>query len=173
MIRVKKITSFAELPEEPAVYALYGGQGNSLYVAYVGQAKQLKSRIVQHLVRRDSSITTGMSAVSLNPDQVTQVAWWQHPNFDQPAILAAAEVVAFDILDPVLRSRITTQKSSRHFYNDESFYAEIKALFEGESHGCLILPTLREAIQRIAALEDLVADLQNRVFELERNRGKL
>ncbi|HEU5375819.1 MAG TPA: hypothetical protein VFV38_10300 [Ktedonobacteraceae bacterium] len=170
---MKKITSFAELPEEPAIYALYGGQGKTLYVAYVGQAGQLKSRITQHLVRRDSSIATGASVVSLNPDKVTQVAWWGHPHFEQPAMLTAAESVAFDVLDPVLRSRLAAQKSSRPFYEDEQFYAEMKALFAGEPHGCLALPTFREAILRIATLEEQVADLQRRVLELEKGRGKL
>ena len=56
-----------DLPNRPAVYALYSGNGNSRYVAYVGIAGKLKQRITQHFIRRDSSVATGVSAVSLNP----------------------------------------------------------------------------------------------------------
>jgi excinuclease UvrABC nuclease subunit len=69
------ITATSELPNLPAIYAMYGGQGRSRYVAYVGLATKLKSRVEQHLVRRDSSVTTGVSAVSLNPEYVTEVRW--------------------------------------------------------------------------------------------------
>lgn len=100
-----EVTSITDLPSVPAVYAMYGGQGRSQYVAYVGLAKKLRGRVDQHLVRRDSSVTTGVSAVSLNSDFVTQVRWWTHPDFDKQDILEAAELVAFDVLEPSLRSR--------------------------------------------------------------------
>jgi hypothetical protein len=80
-------TTITDLPSVPAVYAMYGGQGRSQYVAYVGLAGKLRGRIEQHLVRRDSSVTTGVSAVSLNPECVTQVRWWQHPDFEKQDIL--------------------------------------------------------------------------------------
>ena len=72
----------SDLPKVPAVYALYGGRGRGSYVAYVGQAVKLRVRIEQHLVRRDSSVVTGVAAVSLNPDHVTEVRWWVHPEFE-------------------------------------------------------------------------------------------
>ena len=53
------VSPIADLPNEPAVYAMYGGSGAGLYVAYVGVASKLKQRVTQHLVRRDSSVTTG------------------------------------------------------------------------------------------------------------------
>src|SRR2546426_281857 len=91
------------LPDQPAVYALYGAGQD---VAYVGIAsKSLKDRITQHLVRRDSSVTTGVSVVSLNPDLVRRVDWWLHPRFTDSVALQAAEVIAFEVLDPVMRSR--------------------------------------------------------------------
>ena len=75
------ITSINDLPNVPSVYAMYGGQGRGLYVAYVGIAGKLKQRIIQHLIRRDSSVATGTSAVALNPDYITQVKWWEHSDF--------------------------------------------------------------------------------------------
>ena len=40
----------AQLPNAPAVYAMYGGRGRGLYVAYVGIADDLRGRINQHLL---------------------------------------------------------------------------------------------------------------------------
>jgi excinuclease UvrABC nuclease subunit len=39
----------SDLPQIPAVYAMYGGKGRGRYVAYVGIAQKLRDRIVQHL----------------------------------------------------------------------------------------------------------------------------
>jgi hypothetical protein len=43
---VKTPSTIAQLPNVPAVYALYGGQHRALHVAYVGLATKLKSRIM-------------------------------------------------------------------------------------------------------------------------------
>jgi excinuclease UvrABC nuclease subunit len=70
---MKLITTTGQLPNRPAVYAMYGGYGSNLHVAYVGIAGHLKRRLEQHLIRRDSSVTTGTSVVSLNPELVTKL----------------------------------------------------------------------------------------------------
>ena len=54
-----------DLPNTPAVYAFYSEGRGPQYAAYVGIAGKLKQRIVQHLIRRDSSLATGALAVSL------------------------------------------------------------------------------------------------------------
>jgi hypothetical protein len=84
-----EITSISDLPSIPAVYAMYGSRGRIMYVAYVGVAGKLKARIVQRLVRRDSSVTKGKSAVALNPDYVTELRRWKHPGFSEWSILEA------------------------------------------------------------------------------------
>lgn len=68
-----KIPTVSDLPQIPAVYALYGGQRKGLYVAYVGVAGKLTNRVSQHLVRRDSSVATGMTAGILNSDFITEL----------------------------------------------------------------------------------------------------
>jgi hypothetical protein len=100
-----KIPKISELPNFPAIYTLYGGKGQRKFVAYVGIADKLRQRISQHLARRDSSIVTGISVVSLNPDYVTEIKWWEYPDFSKRDYLKAAEVIAFEIFNPVLRSR--------------------------------------------------------------------
>ena len=52
-----------------------------------------------------SSVTTGVSAVALNPDLVSEIRWWFEPSFSQREVLEAAEQIAFQVLNPALRSR--------------------------------------------------------------------
>lgn len=152
--------SLFDLPNIPAVYALYGGRGRGYYCAYVGVAGKLKGRVLQHLVRRDSSVTTETSAVVLKPDYVTEVRWWEHPNFKERHFMQAAELVAFDILNPILRSRGAIQDKARQLYSDEAFRKEMETLFQGKPAGQIALMTLQEAFERITALERRVEDLE-------------
>ncbi len=109
------------LPNGPAVYALYGGHGSAAHVAYTGIAGKLRQRVAQHLVLRDSSVATGTSAAVLNPDYVTRVEWWTSPEFSDRHVLEAAELIAFDVLNPALRSRGTTSEAARRRYEDSMF----------------------------------------------------
>lgn len=162
---MKAPRSISELPSVPAVYALYGGRGRGLYAAYVGVADSLKRRIAQHLISRDSSVATGTSAVGLNPDYVNEVRWREHPDFTDRQVLEAAKLVAFDVLDPVLRSRGNIQHKARQLYGDKEFYQKTRSLFTGEPSGKLVVPKLQDALARFVELEDRV-----RVLE-EKRRG--
>jgi len=159
---MKKLTSLSELPNEPAVYALFGGHGGGLYVAYVGIADSLKQRIFQHLVRRDSSVATGTSAVGLNPDYVTEIRWWEHPDYTERFKLEAAELVAFDVLDPALRSRGKIQDKAKQWYKNQEFYEKMRLLLTSEPSGRLVIPTLQDALERIADLEERVKILEGK-----------
>lgn len=154
------VTSPSALPKVPAVYAMYGGRGRSRHVAYVGIGGSLRGRVEQHLVRRDSSVTTGTSAASLNPDLVTSVAWWTRADFEDPDVLHAAELVAFEVLNPALRSRGGVREGAKRVYGDDGFRASVAALLDGEPSGWLEVPTLAEALDRIAALETRLASLE-------------
>jgi hypothetical protein len=154
------LTAVGDLPRTPAVYAMYGGTGRGLYVAYVGVADNLRNRIAQHLLRRDSSVTTGTSAVALNPDYVTLLRWWEHLRFNERASLEASELVAFTILEPALRSRGAIRHESRELSQDPVFLEEMQQLFAGEPAGTLSIRTLDEAFQRIDELEQRLALLE-------------
>jgi hypothetical protein len=121
-----EITSISDLPKTPAVYAMFGWRGRSLYIAYVRIADSLKGRVNQHLVLRNSSIATGVSAVHMNPDQVSEVRWWEHENFGDVAYREAAEMIAFEILNPVLRSRGATTARALQLCENQEFCAEMK-----------------------------------------------
>jgi len=164
---MKTISSISDLPNVPSVYAMYGGKGRGQYVAYVGIADKLKRRIIQHLINRDSSVATGTSAVGLNPDYVTEVRWWEYQGFKDRHFLVAAELVAFEVLDPALRSRGGIQQRSKDFYNNKSFRNSMLSLFSSEPTGCLTLPTLHDALEKIAELEQRLEEVK-----AKGNRGK-
>jgi hypothetical protein len=154
-------------PGVPAVYALVGGRGAAAHVAYVGIAGELRRRLEQHLDRRNSSVTTGESAATLNVDRLTEVRWWEHPRFTDRAALEAAEIVAIDILGPALRSRGATTGAAGAVAADPAIAAEFAALFAGAPSGRLVLPTLQAALDRIDVLEHRLDALAARLEELE------
>jgi hypothetical protein len=164
------VSTISELPKLSAVYALYGGQERNLYVAYVGIAESLRRRIEQHLVRRDSSVVTGTSAVGLNPDLVSEVRWWEHPEFKDRGALEAAELVAFEVCDPALRSRGARSVRAGIFLADPAFHLEMRSLFVGPETGRLTLPTLHIALMRIANLEQRIALLEEQLIRSSENQ---
>jgi hypothetical protein len=145
------------IPVVPGIYALLDRRGRPVYV---GMGGNLRQRIEQHLVRRDSSVTTGVAAASLNPDLVAKVRWWTSYEFADPDKLGAAELVAFDLLDPVLRSRGGVSTSARGLAENQDFRQSMTRLFEGEPAGEFVPRTLD-------TLADLVIRLSKRVGELE------
>jgi hypothetical protein len=163
MGEAKRVTSIGALPRVPAVYCLYGGRGRDIHTAYVGVADSLRQRIVQHLVNRDSSIATGTSAVGLRPDYVTEARWWEHPDFSSRDVLLAAELVAFDVLEPALRSRGGIQQSAHRLYHDPTFRQQMEKLFRERPSGLLVIPTLQEALDRIETLERRLHELEQRL----------
>lgn len=162
MARIE-LTDISNLPNAPAVYAMFGGQGRSRYVAYVGLGSKLRGRVEQHLIRRDSSVTTGVSAVSLNPDFVTEVQWWEHPDFGKQDVLEAAELVAFDVLDPALRSRGGITDRAKRLCRDDAFREQMTTVFSGEATGCLRIRSMSQAWEQIDALAERIRRIEYRL----------
>lgn len=144
---------------------MHGGIVGKRPVAYVGQAGRLRVRLQQHLVRRDSSVTTGAAVVSLNPDLVRSVEWWEHDRFQEPDVLGAAELVPFDVLEPVLRSQGRPPVASRSLYNETAFYQEFHRLFSGPPSGILTIESLPGLSARLRALEARLDALEREVRE--------
>ncbi len=159
-VKFLKIDDIRELPRVPSVYTLMGGYGAIRYVAYIGIAGKLKERIRQHLVRRDSSVTTGTTAASLNPDYITEVWWWEAEELNDKDTRCAAEILAIEVLDPALRSRGTPPAGALKKIQDPAFAKCFRTLFEGEPTGRLVLPTLANALERIRALEQRLRELE-------------
>lgn len=160
---MQEAATISELPNVPAVYALCGGRGNGLHVAYVGIAEALRRRIREHLVTHNSSVTTGASVASLNPNLVTEVRWWEHERFSEQGRLEAAELIAFKVLDPALRSRGAVQDAVHTILADREFTSKMEALFTGGPIGRLTIPTLQDALERIKDLENRLAALEKKL----------
>jgi hypothetical protein len=161
------VTSISELPNLPAVYVLYGGKVGNRYVAYVGLADKLKRRIEQHLVARDSSVATGTSATGLNPDFITELRWWVNQKFNDRNVLEAAELVAFSLFDPSLRSRGNIRKTASELYKRPDFQKEMKEFFSREPDGRFVIPTLQDALRRIEQLEKRITKLESRSRKMD------
>jgi hypothetical protein len=157
------LLGIADLPNRPALYALYGGTGRHAYVANVGITDKLKRRVAQHLLTRDSSAATDPSAVGINPDYVTEIRWWEHGRFSKPAAREAAELVAFKLLDPALRSRKPIGRASQELLKSSRFRKEMETLLNKTPTGHLHIPSLEQVARRLSAFEDRLNKIEERL----------
>ena len=164
---MRDYSSLYKLPASPAVYAFYSGDRGQKYVVYVGIAGKLKGRIRQHLIGRDSSVATGTSAVSLNPDYVETMSWWEHESFADTVSLRAAEMIAFEILNPALRSRAGDDSAGARMLSNTEFRKSMEKLFKGPPTGIVQFPSLSEAITRISRIEDRLLKLESKLESLK------
>ena len=155
-----QIQTISSLPNLPSIYAIYAK--NPKVPVYIGQTTKLKDRITQHLVRRDSSIVTGASGYSLDPDYVKRITWWEHHLLTSPSILTAVELIAFEILDPIIRSQ-GNKKQAGQMLKNKDFVNEMRQLFKGEPSGEFTIIDLAQALQRIVELEDRIRQLEEKL----------
>jgi len=99
----------------------------------------------------------------LNVEEITEVRWWEHPDFKERPALEAAELVAFDVLDPALRSRGRISTQARQLYGDSRFCEKMRLLFQEEPADRLIIPSLQEALERIATLEKRLDTIEKHI----------
>lgn len=156
---------WAALPARPAVYAMYGGWPPRLWIAYVGMAGNLNRRLGQHFINRDSSVTTGTAAAIINPEAVRLVRWWEHPTFTDVERLHAAELVAFDVFEPALRSRGAPRRAALAYAAEPAFRSEMEGLFREHPAGEFRLPWLWDVDARVEQLEERLAAIEARVKE--------
>jgi len=167
-----RLPRISDLPNVPAVYILFGGKKGNKFVAYVGIADKLRQRISQHLIRRDSSITTATSIVSLNPDYITGIQWWTHNDFNERSSLEAAEVIAFELFNPILRSRDKLAERAKLLLEDEKFQTSMKKLFSGEPSGSMEFLDFQDLVDKVLKMEGDLCELTDRLNNLE-NRLKM
>lgn len=147
--------SLSSIPKTAGIYAMYYRSGG---VAYVGLSKSLRDRIRDHMTYHNR-----VSATVLNPDNVCCICWWFNPKFSERAYLEAAEVVAFEVLNPSLRSRGKITDRAKAILADQKFHDEMTCLFDGTPSGVFHPKTLDNLV-------DLVLELRDRVSELEKQR---
>lgn len=145
--------STRQIPTRPGIYVMYD-HGHALAlgknvlpsinldsvdftdnVAYVGRSGDLRERIRQHMIYRNSSVVTGVSTVVLNPDKVSHICWWCHKDFPNTNRVMAAEIVAFRVFNPSLRSGAKVPKGAKNILNDSAFCERMGQLFNKQPDG--------------------------------------
>ena len=150
----------SNIPRLPGIYAM---RTNSSDVAYVGLSKNLHDRIQQHLYLRDSSVTTGVQATLLNPDQISRVDYWHDTIFEDSDTLRAAEVIAFEVFSPSLRSRGKNSKAATSKLEDEDFVIQVRSILQKAPTGSHIPQNLHNLWQLVERLSTEIASLREQL----------
>lgn len=153
---------FRDAPKSPGIYALYAGRDKAMYVAYIGMAGNIRQRLVKHLVERNSSVVTGASAVSLNPDKVSEVRWWVHEDFKE--YLREAELVAFEVLQPVLQSRQTKSPPAQFIATQKPFAKRMRKVFTGPPSGRIQIPSFHDVLEKLSQLEQRMYCIERKIL---------
>jgi hypothetical protein len=98
---------------------------------------------------------------------ITELRWWLHPKFNDRKVLEAAELVAFNLFEPSLRSRGNIRKTALELYKRLDFQIEMKELFSREPDGRFVIPTLQDALNRIEQLEKRIAKLESKSKKID------
>jgi hypothetical protein len=156
-------TDVSQVPNSVCIYALYAGKGRNQYVVNVGKTKHLRKRINEHLIACDRNTAT--AAARLNPSQVTGVRWWKFEEYaDQPERLEAAELVAFNVLKPVLGSNGNPTKSAKAILEkDTPFETKMSQRFKSEPSGHLRWGggvDLENILERLSKVESELAQIK-------------
>jgi hypothetical protein len=152
------------VPRVPAVYAMYAGEPPRTWVAYVGMAGNVHARLSQHFIRQDSSIVAA-SAVRLDLDYIRYIEWWEHQDFGDEAKRHAAELIAFDVFEPLLRSRGNPTRAAVEFYEDPAFRTEFERMFRDPPTGRMFHARLPDLARKVHSLEARIDALEARLAE--------
>lgn len=152
---MRDYSSISQLPKKPGLYCLQGYSAKGLYNAYVGISSNVQSRISQHLEYRNSSVTTGGSAVSIDPHLVGGCRCWCAPEFEDKPFLLAAEIAAIQILDPVLRSRGAKHVEGARLASTSDFLIRIAEILQN--------PTIEVSFPDFTDLAKKVEQLTQRI----------
>lgn len=126
----------------------------------MGIGKSVRQRLIQHIVRRNSSVVTRISAVSLDPDKITEVRWALYPEYNR--YLREAEIIALRVLKPVLRSRGAVSAPVEYIANRPDFRRKMKALFQRPPTGFLNIVSHEGLILKVEQLEVIIKKLKQK-----------
>jgi hypothetical protein len=99
----------------------------------------------------------------INPDAVRLVRWWEDARFEDADQLHAAELIAFDVLDPALRSRGLPRKNALQYIDDPGFRGDMESLFRVAPSGDFHLPWLWDVDARVEDIERRLIAIENRL----------
>jgi len=98
--------------------------------------------------------------VSLRPEFITEVRWWAIQEFAERDVLGAAELIAFGVFEPVLRSRGQITKAAKQLSERTEFRDRMTAVFTGMPAGNLILLSFQDALRKLDEFERRIATLE-------------
>lgn len=128
----------------------------------LGSAETCEAVSNSTLFRRDNSVTTGVSTVSLNPDLVTQVQWWEHPDFETKECWKQRNWLHSMYWNRRCGVVAASPIASKNFIRIQ-FRDQMKAVFAGEGAGRLQVRTLSQAWQRIDELEKQLREIRSQL----------
>ena len=152
-----------QAPDVPAIYALYDIDGRA---AYVGETANLRDRLERHLIRRSSSPVANPCAAMLNIDYISRVEWWAGGNtydFHDGITRKAAEIVAFDVINPYLRSKSSLDTKALEKYSERLFRQDITKLLRVKPSTPLYIPQLHDAFIEINSLKNRINELEKKI----------
>jgi hypothetical protein len=147
------------VPNKPGLYLLEDFSGN---ISYVGISRALRGRLDQHFNRRDSSVTTGAAAASLNPDRIHCAKWWLDPRFEDLTWREAAELVAFERFEPTLRSLGGITEAARKMIESANFKDLVNEILNREPDGQYSPLNLPNLLSKLVELEQRIKELEHR-----------
>jgi len=101
----------------------------------------------------DSSVTTGVSAAGLNTESVRRAKWWLDPRLEQQVWREAAELVAFDLFQPTLRSLGGISEAAKNLYGRPGFAESVREMLTKHPAGEFYPLNLRNLLARVEELE--------------------
>jgi hypothetical protein len=162
------VSAWRDVPRTPAVYAMYGGEPPRTWVAYVGMAGDIQGRLIQHFVRRDSSVVTGSSAVGVNIDlsEIRRLVGTRRlrkrrspPRGRDDRLRGPRSCAA--------QSRQSPTNRETACRGDGAFRAAMKGLFKNPATGRFTPPLLWGTAVRVGRLEGRVDEMEARLRHLE------
>ena len=165
---MRSFDEIKHLPQFPGIYGFKGPNDIQGAYSYIGLSNKLRERVSQHLLKRDSSVSTGASAISLNPDKISECHWWIHESFGEREYLEAAELIAFERFNPTLVSRGSPSTKALDISNNEDFIKQMEKLFSNVPSGYIKFYDLSWAVNKIKELENEILELKKVILDKEK-----
>ena len=165
---MRSFDEIKHLPQFPGIYGFKGPNDIQDNYSYIGLSNKLRERVSQHLLKRDSSVATGASAISLNPDKISECHWWIHESFGAREYLEAAELIAFERFNPTLVSRGSSSAKAFEIFKDQDFKNQMEKLFSNIPSGYIKFYDLSWAINKIKELENEILELKKVISDKEK-----
>lgn len=91
---------------------------------------------------------------------LSELRWWEHPDFADSNLLRAAEFVAADLFEPALRSRMPIGSQVAELVDNEDLRERTRSLLLGEPSGRLLLPSAEQLLERLSEFEGRLQALE-------------